>query len=124
MVWTKRAYVSELRVLDNVTAVLTGRLRHFAHVVCPDYKTVETDGEYAARRRREMRREAQATGSGNGAPSSGQFAATNTAGKKIAKFSLETFKFHSLADYVPHIRRFGTTDSYSTSIVSVFLRYC
>lgn len=32
--------------------------------------------------------------------------------------NLNTYKFHALADYVATIRLFGTTDSYSTLVVS------
>ena len=37
--------------------------------------------------------------------------------KKI--LNLNTYKFHALADYVGTIRLFGTTDSYSTLVVSL-----
>ena len=33
-------------------------------------------------------------------------------------FNLNTYKLHSLGDYVETIRRYGTTDSYSTQLVS------
>jgi hypothetical protein len=36
------------------------------------------------------------------------------------KFNLQTYKFHSLGDYADTIRRYGTTDSYSTERVRVF----
>ena len=44
----------------------------------------------------------------NGRPSS----------SKKKKLNLNTYKFHALADYVSTIKLFGTTDSYSTLIVS------
>jgi hypothetical protein len=34
-------------------------------------------------------------------------------------FNLQTYKYHSLGDYVKTIRQFGTTDSYSTTTVSI-----
>jgi hypothetical protein len=34
-------------------------------------------------------------------------------------FNLQTYKFHALGDYTNHIRRFGTTDSYTTEIVGI-----
>jgi hypothetical protein len=34
------------------------------------------------------------------------------------KLNLNTYKFHALGDYVATIRLFGTTDSYSTQVVS------
>jgi len=35
-----------------------------------------------------------------------------------------TYKYHALGDYVDTIRRFGTTDSYSTQPVSVYMVFC
>ena len=35
-----------------------------------------------------------------------------------------TVKFHFLGDYVRHIRLFGTTDSYSTQLVSSYVCSC
>ena len=42
---------------------------------------------------------------------------------KKKKLNLNTYKFHSLGDYVATIRLFGTTDSYSTQIVSPITHY-
>ena len=39
-------------------------------------------------------------------------------GSSKKKLNLNTYKFHALGDYVATIRRFGTTDSYSTQVVS------
>lgn len=39
-------------------------------------------------------------------------------GPKKRTLNLNTYKFHALADYVVTIRLFGTTDSYSTLLVS------
>ena len=38
--------------------------------------------------------------------------------KKRVPFNMNTYKAHSFPDYVRTIRRFGTTDSYSTELVS------
>ena len=38
---------------------------------------------------------------------------------KPKQFNLNTYKFHSLSDYVEHIQMFGTTNSYSTEPVSL-----
>jgi hypothetical protein len=45
------------------------------------------------------------------------FELDSTATRRIKTFSLDTYKYHSLGDYVGHIRRYGTTDSYSTEPV-------
>jgi len=39
--------------------------------------------------------------------------------RKPKGLNLLTVKFHFLGDYVCHIRLFGTTDSYSTQLVSM-----
>jgi hypothetical protein len=40
---------------------------------------------------------------------------------KKKTLNLNTYKFHALGDYVATIRLFGTTDSYSTMLVSFIL---
>jgi hypothetical protein len=40
---------------------------------------------------------------------------------RVEILNLLTYKLHALGDYVRSIRLFGTTDSYSTQIVSCFL---
>ena len=42
-------------------------------------------------------------------------------GPKVRPFNLLTYKLHALGDYVQTIKHFGTTDSYSTQIVSLSL---
>ena len=38
--------------------------------------------------------------------------------RKIKSINLATYKMHALGDYVDTIKMYGTTDSYSTEIVS------
>jgi hypothetical protein len=45
--------------------------------------------------------------------------AKSATGRRFKKFNLNTYKHHALGDYVETIRRFGTTDSYSTEPVSI-----
>ena len=40
--------------------------------------------------------------------------------KRLKAFNLNTYKFHALGDYTATIRRYGTTDSYSTELVRKF----
>lgn len=37
--------------------------------------------------------------------------------RRAKAFNLDTYKYHSLGDYLEHIRHYGTTDSYSTEPV-------
>jgi len=43
---------------------------------------------------------------------------STTCGAQPKSFNLATYKFHALGDYVRNIRLFGTTDSYTTQLVS------
>ena len=91
-----------LEILDDVTTTLGERFRHFQRDVCPSYRTRELPREASARRRR---KKANAPGEADSEPL-----------KKF--FSLRTYKYHSLGDYVRTIRFLGTTDSFSTTVVS------
>lgn len=99
-----------LDIMDEVTASLGEAFRHFRDEVCPGYNTKELPREADARRRRsEKTKKAKS-------PDGGPLKKT---------FNLGTYKYHSLDDYTLAIRRFGTTDSYSTTIVSILgLRGC
>ncbi|KAJ7579392.1 hypothetical protein C8J56DRAFT_1169724 [Mycena floridula] len=103
---------SSVMVLETVTKALSNSLRHFAEVICTHYSTLETDAEFGARRRAETRRQAKAQGqqSSNAA----QTPSTSSISKRPRIFNLSTPKLHQLGYYAPHIRLFGTTDSYST----------
>ncbi|OBZ65084.1 hypothetical protein A0H81_14943 [Grifola frondosa] len=82
-----------LELMDGVTA---------------DYETRESVREAASRRRRQARQQSQEKASSN--PS---HAAADSA-RRPKTLNLETFKYHALGDYTMTIRRYGTTDSYST----------
>jgi hypothetical protein len=48
---------------------------------------------------------------------SGSTPVIRKAEKKKKGFNLQTYKFHALGDYAATIRRYGTTDSFSTERV-------
>lgn len=97
-----------LEDFDKTTTTLGTDLRRFANKTCGDFETKELPSEHAARGRRKA---AAAAKKGQTAP--------NSSGARIKRFNLRTYKLHSLGDYPQMIRRFGTTDSYSTQIVSL-----
>lgn len=106
--------------MNDVTILFAKKLRYFAQVTCASFNTFETDHEYNARRRAAELKVSRKQGPGT-APSK----AATTGGKRRPKtFNLTTYKLHSLGDYVATIKTFGTTDSYSTQIVSLFLESC
>jgi hypothetical protein len=95
--------------MDEATASLGEAFRDFSHNICPAYNTKELHRETDARCRRQSKR----VNPSKTKPSDGEPL------KKV--FNLQTYKYHALDDYAGTIRRFGTTDSYSTSIVSTII---
>lgn len=94
-----------LDIMDDVTTDMGRALRHFKKKTCPKYKTKELPREASARQRRQQK--------------TGGMQAKAATGQPVHKtFNNNTYKYHSLGDYVRMIRRFGTTDSYSTTPVS------
>jgi hypothetical protein len=94
-----------LDLLDKTTKELGIRFRTFANRTCQAFSTRELKREAEARQRRHMKTD----------PTS----ESATASQRPKAFNLQTYKFHSLGDYVETIRKYGTCDSYSTEIVSI-----
>lgn len=99
------------------------QLRHFKQEVCDKLEVTETPRETSAR----YRREAKAAGKASVEPATAKGKKRqmkkpeNNASKRrkiTKKFNLSTYKLHALGDYSHIIRRFGTTDSYTTQNVS------
>ena len=105
---------STIQVLRDLTRTFGFLIRHFANKISPQYDTRELPREEAARIRRRAKKMAQ----GKQGPAS---AAPSTTGPLRKAFNLLTYKLHALGDYVTHIIRFGTTDSYSTQTVCQYL---
>jgi hypothetical protein len=124
---------STLEILASTTNYLGLGLRDFKSKTCLNFETQELDREAAARGRRQSKGKAASAEIKSGG------VATQTLGKKTSKklkgkgaktamqrhiarrrksLNLKTYKNHSLGDYVSMIRRYGTTDSYSTEPVS------
>ena len=91
-----------LDILDVVTVALGENFRFFQEDTCTAFKTKELQWEADKRYREQV---------AEGAPASSI--------RKPKGFNLNTYKFHSLGDYVETIRMYGTTDSYSTEPVSL-----
>jgi hypothetical protein len=93
-----------LDILSHVTMSLGNSFRLFVGKTCAAFQTRELERERVARQRRQEKAAVQKASS-----------------RKPKQLNLNTYKFHSLGDYVETIRRFGTTDSYSTQPVSIHL---
>ena len=95
-----------LRYLDDTTRLLGLQLRKFQDFTCNAFHTMKSPSETAARWWRK----------------DGKLGTTSRdickSGARPKSFNLATYKLHALGDYVSTIRLFGTTDSYTTQIVS------
>ncbi|KAJ3569580.1 hypothetical protein NP233_g4962 [Leucocoprinus birnbaumii] len=95
-----------LKILGELTQEFGVLIRHFRDSTCVAFSTVELPRETAARQRHDAANQ-----------SSHPSTSTATSGQRRSKaFTLATVKLHFMGDYVDQIRRFGSTDSYSTQL--------
>jgi hypothetical protein len=104
-----------LNFLDSSTTRLGQFLRSFMKATAKEYVTKDLPSEEAVRGRRKANKAAKGTGGSTdqGHRRSGQ----QTSGPKVRYFNFQTYKLHALGDYVEAIRKFGTSDNYSTQPV-------
>lgn len=118
-----------LEFLEKSTVTIGQELRHFRDTTLKSFKCEELPKETTARQRRKERAQAQKTQSNAGSQAPDHPTANESVQEtskkdvpppkpKSKSLNLFTYKFHALGDYVRTIRLFGTTDSYSTQIVS------
>lgn len=107
-----------LDLLDVKTALIGKELRAFVNKTCSAFDTRELAQEAQARKRRKVKK---AGAGGAGAPQApAPEDDTVVQDEPVSKkFNINTYKMHSLGDYGNTIRRLGTTDSYSTVVVSI-----
>ena len=96
-----------LALLDEALKKLGTQIWKFQEKTCEVFKTCELPSEAAARQRCQQ---AQAELGCQVKPASSTVC--------LKKFNTLTYKFHTLGDYTRTIRMFGTTNSYTTQIVS------
>lgn len=96
-----------LQILDDVTTELGDAFRKFESKICPIFSTQELPREAEARQRRQLKE--------NG--TNGKKKLNVVSLRKKKEFNLQTYKWHSLGDYVKTISKYGSTDSYSTELV-------
>lgn len=97
---------STIRFLEESFKKLSRTLRKFRDDTCAAFVTLELPKEKAARQRKAAQRSTV----------DGTILESN--GPRTKRFNLATYKFHAMGDYVRTIRLFGTTDSFTTQIVS------
>lgn len=113
------------------TTVQVGKeLRRFRDDTCADFTTVALPKEEAAHSRQKARTAAKRATASDGVADAGAQstsappdqtgapAARRRAKKPGKTFDLQNSKTHNLPDYAPQIRDFGTTDSFSSQVVS------
>jgi hypothetical protein len=102
--------------LKEITRSLGFALRKFAKTTCGAFQTNELPKEEAARARRKAKAATvKVPKSKSSSTRKGQAGKLNHV-KKV--FSLFTYKLSALGDYLWAISLYGTTDGYSTQIVS------
>jgi hypothetical protein len=108
-----------LDIFDDVTVQIGAEFRSFTKNTCAAFNTRELRRESEARKRRKSKK-ANKRASMNPVPepSAGPLADRTDDERLPKKFNLQTYKYHSLGDVVNTIRRYGTSDSYSTEPVS------
>ncbi|KAF8238212.1 hypothetical protein L208DRAFT_1243269, partial [Tricholoma matsutake] len=99
---------STLQALDSSTTQLSSILQQFQSVMCAAYMTHELTSEEVAREWRKLHQ----------LQNKGLTAMRPNLKANQCKFNLATYKTHSLGDYIKAIQMYGTTDSYSTQLVS------
>jgi hypothetical protein len=97
-----------LEHLESLTKEFGRLMRQFRDLTS-QFQTVELPRELASRNRQRQRSQAKTFGQSTGPSESS---------RKRKILNLFTPKFHSLGDYVQCIRMFGSTDSFSTQVVS------
>ena len=98
-----------LGMLETVAKALCQALRQFAAMTCPRYMTKELPQEVNAWIKRQQAQATCGARAGN----------TTSNSVKVKRFNLSTYKIHCIPDYPDAIRKYGTTDSYSTQTVGI-----
>lgn len=112
---------STLTSLELATTALGQHMRKFKAMTCASYETVELPGEETRRVRRQV---AKATNQQKKTPALSAKKKKLTQPRKRRKdFNISTYKNHALGHYAKTIRLFGTTDSYTSQVVSQSLFY-
>lgn len=97
---------STVNFLKEMFKKLSQKLWKFRDFTCATFNAVELPKEKAACERKAT----QCSEKHGSIPESN--------GLRTKKFNLGTYKFHVMGDYVRTIKLFGTTDSFTTQIVS------
>ena len=102
---------------DETLEVLEGVSRRLGNQICKFSDETSTFSTRELRREAEARRRRQAQ-EGESSRTQTQKTSIVTGDRRPKLLNLRTYKLHALGDYPAQIRMYGTTDSYSTQLVS------
>ena len=102
-----------LSLFEMATMSLSQVVNKFHKTTCAYYHTTKLSQEYAAQGRCKAALAAKN-------PRASTSTARSATGPKVKTLNLSTYKYHALGNYVGTIQQFGTTDNYSTQMVSFF----
>lgn len=106
--------------MKKLTATLGTELRAFAKLT-EGMNVRETQKEYSNRTQRNESTKSKASGWPKRKVTRKTTEQQDSDGRRPCALNLNTYKMHALGDYVRTIEQYGTTDSYSTQIVSLKL---
>ena len=114
-----------LDILDKLTTEIGEALRDFSEVICPCYVTRELPHEAPsceqAKAKRAKKKDAGVIDKAPNQQHQESRGFQEEKGSRKKTYNINTYKHHSLGDYVQEIRERGTTDSYSTEPVRILL---
>ena len=116
-----------LHTESTVTSLMTSTtrlgiaLRKFISITCEAYVTKDLPSEEAARGRRQAAL-AQKNGINGKQPSKPSETSTGTSTRE-RKFNLSAYKPHAIPDYAQYIHLYGTTDGFTSQVVSYLSSY-
>ena len=115
---------STLAALETSTTRLGAAFRKFVNTTCEAYVTKDLPSEEAARGRRQaaLSQKKGTSRKDTGLTKKKGKDSEPTKEKKKAssehKYNLKAYKPHAIPDYVPYIRLYGTTDGFTSQVVS------
>ena len=107
-----------LTILNNVTRSLGISLRTFKKDTCTKYQTNELPREAAAQQQRQTSAACKRKGKKVKVVTEQAITERSQPSQRRKGLNLNTYKLHSLGDYVDAIRQYGMMESYSMQIVS------
>jgi len=110
---------STICALEDSMTHLSQMLQKFQSTTCNAYKTYELPSEEAARGHRTAATQVKTHHDDPSKAAENPMKAKKQQAQKV--FNLSTYKVHALGDYARAIRLFGTTDGFTTRVVSNYV---